>query len=274
MADCKRADIPDELIQRRGQFKCKGTYYQEGFEPYYGCNTPLEYRVEYEPTDGDIIAKGPPSQGANFSPAYEAMRTALSPYVILKNVVYEDEFMSWMSDPITIPNAPVNQARLNDRLSMADCACCGKFGYFSPLSQDPQRQTFMPTQPPPVRCSVISTVDDWQFTGLSVNVSWYGVTLQFVLNLYKVYCCVLNDADEIIDYNYSYNMITTIIKDGQTYLGTESFSSRYNGFSDCVFCYPQLTGIEPGVVYPAWYSTVIFSPLAGDIWVPLKVKEF
>ena len=270
MADCKRSDIPDELIQRRGGFKCKGTYSQEGFESYYGCTFPTQYGVEYEPSDGDIIATAPHPPGPNSPPSYITMRNAFLPYVVLKNVVYEDEYMSWMSDPITIPNAPISEARLTPRLTMADCACCGKFGYFA-------FGVFGPTQRPPTTCSVITTVDDWQFTGQSVNINWYGNTFQFVVNMYRVYCCVLNDNDEIIDYNYTYNLISSIIKDGKTYLGSELFSSRYityGGFSDCSFCRPQLIGSEPGVSYPALHSTITSNPLAGDIWIPLKVKEF
>lgn len=268
MATCSKSEIPERIIREKGGFHCKHTYAFNGYAST-GCAYPHTEGVEYEPTDGDIVAVGMPSMLYPYG-AYTALKNSLGPYVYLKNVVYEDEFMSWMSDPITISDAPVMEPILTTNTACANCACCGKFGMWYNGVDD---FGFYPKDPPPVKCNVVSTYDVSSFTGSSTNVSWYGATLQFVVNLYRVYCCVKNEQDEIIDYDYAYNLISMYIKDGYTYLGSQLLSNYTVGLRNCTFCYPDFSGPIP-VAYPAIHISVDIRPLPGDIYIPLKVKEF
>ena len=135
-------------------------------------------------------------------------------------------------------------------------------------------EILVPLFKPPDKCVVGAVMDDWSFTGTAPNVLWYGCTLQFIVNIYRTYCCVKNENDEIIDYDYYDALISMIIKDGHTYLGSQLLPNYSAGFQlGCAWC-----GLNPWPSSPVNYPTtpieINLSPLPGRIYVPVKVKEF
>lgn len=202
MADCKRSQIPEALILSKGEFHCTPGFIGPGIPNGFDGH-------EYLPPQGDISARLIGFAAGQFpfpTNITAALSTALTQTITLTNTQYSDELMSWQSDPIIFPDSNPRGENLSSHSNVA-CECCD----FGPASED-DLVYFSPDEHPCVEPEEL--VDDDIFTGQVVNWGWYGVTVQFFVNVYKVYCCVYNDVGDVIDFDYFFYFSVIMVRDG------------------------------------------------------------
>ncbi len=280
MADCTKDSIPEEIIEEKGKFHCRQPVWDNpNFQARDYCveRGQAPYRKEFLPTQGDVIAKSDLFLNPNFiSFSYPALVAALGETIALKNVVFEDEFMSWESEPIKVADAPVQESLVQTWIN-ASCGCCGKNAFYSCVYEPDKtglaRGTTFPNPLEPNgpcrSCGSPISSDVNPFTGQSVNTGWFGTTLQFYFNIYKVYCCTRNANDEIIDYDYSFYFVTMHKRDGVLCLDGYD---RYP-FSPCVFCYPNIDNTPPGIDPMTVTINSASYLLPGIYYVPVEPDE-
>lgn len=269
MSDCKRSDIPDELIEQKGFFHCKGLvgFPNTNIPPYYGCSFSLNGR-EYLPTDGDVIAEGLTTVGNSVS--RQALVDAIGPQFILHNVAFEDDYMSWESDEIVVAESPVQSSIINDiqQINCPSFDCCG-FQAFHMF--DGTIVKMINGNLTNIPCGGFVPTDLNPFTGLRPDIGWFGTTLQFYLNIYKVYCCTRNENGDVIDYDYSFRFTTSHKRDGV--LCIDDIWPLYYHNSVCDFCYPTLTGSQQGLTYPHHHITLVSFMIPGSYYIPVSTEE-
>lgn len=262
MADCTRGEIPDKLIEDKGFFKC--------INPVCG-NSFVPTSDEYTPSEEDVIATVIPFNQNFASLSYPALYAALGTQIILKSVAFEDEYMSWASDPITVEDAPIsNFDGYNADFPTnsfyywgGDPQCNGLYviGGWPPNELPGQSPQFF-IHPPKKMCGGATGYNPNPFYGQSINTGWFGSTLQFFLNIYKVYCCVKDKDGNVIDYDYSYYYTEMHNRDGVLCL--DSYGPIF-----CSFCGYFLNGGKYHIQsnnYPDNY-------LIQSYDIPMKLEE-
>jgi hypothetical protein len=181
MPECRRSSIPDELIESKGRFKCD--------EDYLPTGNLIGYRT--------ITLESSPQHGGR-----SVLRDTMPESFPMVLTTDEDEFKVWESQVFTTPDYIEIELIQNDNdygvNPICDCSTCA-----------------LGTNPPGWGTWVHYDANYW--TGEVFNVGWYGRTIQFFFNLYKKYCCILNDKDDVIDFDYQYYYLVTQIVDGVPY---------------------------------------------------------
>ncbi len=224
MADCSRGEIPDSIIMDKGNFHCK--YF---FKPPYGQSYPCN---GYPPESDSVMASeddilGTPNTNFTTNPNFNcsssiALGAALGGVVNLKNVVYDDAYLSWESDVITVASAPAGLPAYRNYLPPSPL-CNGRIvRAFYPGDGNPDNVKWVPIDGlPPDSCGGgLINVDVNSFTGISANTGWYGTSLQFYFNMYKVYCCSKDLNGNVVDYDYTWFFTEMIKRDGVLCLGS------------------------------------------------------
>lgn len=270
MADCNRGEIPEEIIRDKGLFHCK-RFHKPPYQDSYPCFG-LPESVEYVPSDADVISDSRIRYDPYTSKCLSigGLARAMGNTLNLRNVVYEDDYMSWESDEITVENAPVETATIYTILTGSQ-ACNGKHvRVMWDYTVDPPELKLYSLDTPVTVCGGLSTVDTNPLTGGVVNYGWYGTTLQFYLNIYKIYCCVKDENDEVIDYDYAYYYVAMHKRDGV--LCIDSYGELV-----CVTCFPTFDDhVNPDVTAPYIVIQVSESPnnsLIYQHYIPMKIKE-
>jgi len=183
MADCTRANIPDELYEEHDNGNLLDYLPQKDSDGNVGDITGLM---------GDI--SGMSNLNCGLSELYEVT----GPSFPMTNTRYDDDVMSWESEVFTIPESPLGLPRMQNWLFYKDVCkdyipTCGEYTCFIPLD-----------------CYYLEETQVNAYDGISHNIGLYASTMQFFFNIYKIYCCIYNEDGEVIDFYYSFYFTVTV----------------------------------------------------------------
>lgn len=184
MADCERSAIPEELIIAKGNYKC-----DSDFVPGLGEDGNPVKLVGFRTTN-------------NCGTENNLLLADIPETFDMNPDSYSEDFMSWKSEVYTFHDNDNQDSNIFTPL-MYSLICDG-------LCTNPG--------PPPEggACATRTDVDVSYGVGENTNYlgGLYGRTVQFYFNIYKRYCCVLDDSGNVIDFDYQYYYVKIQLLDG------------------------------------------------------------
>jgi len=167
MTDCRLEDIPEELIESKGDFSCQDDYAPTG--------DLIGHRLLTMPTVDTACGNG-------------WLFRAIPETFPMTLTFDSDEFKSWESELFTTDDAPI-------------LPIPSPFATYTHLIR--KELAGICQQSPINNASYYYEYDPYLWEGEPFNYGYCGRTIQFYFNLYKKYCCIYTNGI-ITDYYYLY----------------------------------------------------------------------